>query len=314
MSFNVAKFFRDYHFDIAPKNSKHARSGWTNTHCPFCNGRDYHLGINNISGAVKCWKCGTHSQTDMIKALLSCDFSTAEAIREEYTTERSARSTYQGKDSTRENKNIVCEYPTGTANLTTAHKAYLERRGFNAEHLEKVWGLKGTSHIGDYRFRIIAPILFDGVMVSYQGRDITDKQALRYKACKQKDEVMEHQNVVYGLDLVKGDHCVVVEGIVDAWRMGPGGVSCFGTAFTLAQVNLLASRLKRVSILFDADDDNAAAMARELAVALSALGVEVEILDISDTPSEYLVDPEKGIDPGNTQQWYADQIMKELNL
>lgn len=299
--FNVIKFYKDYRIPIYT-SGKHYRQGWVNTDCPFCKGKDGHLGIHINSGAVKCWKCGKHSQLDVIKALLGYDYGMAKEIQEEY----SERSRSHAKDETkqhRDSRNNVCEYPTGTTNLTERHKAYLESRNFDPEKLEKLWRLKGTEHLGKYKFRIIAPIMFNGVMVSYQGRDITGKSDLRYKACKQENEIIPHQDMVYGIDHVKkGGSCVLVEGIFDVFRLGYGSVSCFGTSFTLSQVNLLASYVNRCFVLFDADDDNAINMAEQIAVLLSARGVEVELLELDEG------------DPAELPQEEADQIMKELGF
>lgn len=299
--FNVIQFYKNYH--ITPVESgKHYRSGWVNIDCPFCKGKDGHLGIHISTGAVKCWKCGKHSQTDVIKALLNCDFPTAKDIQEEYTEQRRLKHTEERTRRTHKRLNRTCEYPTGTTAMTDRHRAYLRGRGFDAEHLEKVWGLLGTGNMGAYKFRIIAPILVDGCVVSYQGRDVTGKSPLRYKACVQENEVIEHQTTVYGLDLVKGDKCVLVEGIADCWRLGPGAVSCFGTSFLLAQVNLLADRFRVCYVLFDSDDDNAIKMAEQLACLLSARGVETEILELDEG------------DPGDMKQEDANKLMKELGF
>ena len=298
--FNALKLLQDHRIQHADSGSKHTRPGWVNVHCPFCKGYDYHLGIHISSGAVNCWKCGPHSQLELIKALLSCDWNSAKEIQEEYTQ--------KGKGTTRGTKEhitlstkTVCEYPSGTEAMKTLHRAYLEGRNFDPEHLEKIWGLKGTGHLGDYKFRVIAPIVLGGRMVSFQGRDVTGKSSLRYKACEQINEVLPHQNVVYGLDLVKGDSCIVVEGIADVWRLGPGAVSCFGTSFTIAQVNLLKN-IRRIFVLFDSDEENAIKMSNRLAHMLSSLGVTVEVLELDEG------------DPAEMPQSEATALMRELFL
>lgn len=311
--FNIIKFCKDYRLLITT-TGKHFRPGWVNIDCPFCHGRDGHLGVHILSGAVKCWKCGKHSMVSVIMRLLDVDFPVAIDIHENYCANQRPSHNKNVKDSPRERLNKVCALPYGCTALTTRHKQYLAERGFDADYIEKTWGLLGTGPVGPYKFRIIAPIVVDGVMVSYQGRDITEKSDLRYKACRQEDELIEHQTIVYGGDYARGNSCLVVEGITDVWRMGYGSVSCFGTAFTLAQVNFLVSHYRKCFILFDADDVNAINMARELAAMLSARGLDVELIDISDTPKEYLINPKKGIDPANLQQWYANQIMKEVGL
>ena len=309
--FDVIKFYKDYSIPIQDRG-KHVTAGWVNVGCPFCKGSS-HLGVHINSGAVKCWSCGKHSMISVIMALLDCDFPAAKDIHEEYNQNNRTKYNTERTRTRQKRHKTICEYPTGTGPLTERHKAYLSGRGFDAEHLEEVWGLLGTNHIGDYKFRVIAPIMVDGIMVSYQGRDITGKSELRWKACKQEDEVIEHQTIVDGLDYIHDRKAVIVEGRADTWRLGPGSICTFGIAFTLAQVNLIAERLDVAFIMFDAEEQ-AQKQAQELAALLSARGVEVELIDISDTPPECLVDPEKGIDPGNLQQWYADKIMKELGF
>jgi hypothetical protein len=310
--FNVLQFYKDYHIDCSDSGSKHCRKGWINIDCVFCGGDDYHLGINISTGACKCWKCGNHSQLEVIKELLECDYNAAKDIHKEYC-QNDNRHIHSSKSQPHREHKTTCEYPTGTSALNDRQRAYLELRGFDSYELEKTWGLKGTGNLGDYKFRIIAPIMYNGKMVSYQGRDYTGKSELRYKACKQENEVIEHQTIVYGLDLVGGERALLVEGIFDCFRFGAGAISCFGIAFTTAQVNLIASRIRFLSVLFDAEEQ-AQKQARAIAIQLTALGVEVEILDISDTKPEELVDPEKGIDPGNLLQSVADKIKKELEL
>ena len=64
----------------------------------------------------------------------------------------------------------TCEMPDGAKGLTSKHTNYLMERNFPPRVLRGIWGLKGTGNVGPYKFRIIAPIFVDGVLVSYQGR------------------------------------------------------------------------------------------------------------------------------------------------
>ena len=73
--------------------------------------------------------------------------------------------------------------------LTRPHKNYLIKRNFDPDELEFKWRLVSTGPVGPYKHRIIAPIYFNEKLVSYQGRDITDKAKLKYKACKRILEV-----------------------------------------------------------------------------------------------------------------------------
>ena len=305
MNFDAAKFYSDYNIDNCESGHKRCRPGWIQIHCPFCAGsRGYHLGFHIASGAVKCWRCGTHGQIEVIRALTGSDYNAAKDIQREY---RATRHTQRNKDDLKANPIRVrvrseTKLPVACTELTERHRKYLEGRKYDPDELIETWGLKAVGPIGKYKWRIIAPIYFDGKLVSYQGRDITDKSDLKYKACEKCDEVMEHQTIVYGYDEAKGDACIVVEGIADVWRLGPGAVCCFGTSFTMSQVNLLAKKFKKVYVMFDGGELNAIRMAEQLAALLAGRGCEVEILELDHG------------DPGEMQQSEADKLMKELGL
>jgi len=184
--------------------------------------------------------------------------------------------------------------------MTQHHRKYLEFRGFDPEKIERVYGLKGTLGIGPYKWRIIIPIFFKGELVSYQGRDITDQQELKYKACSKEKEIVHHKHILYALDLVQGDSVMVVEGVFDAWRFGPGCVATFGTGYSKKQARLLTN-FKRVSIIFD-PEEAAQKRARELGMAVAVQGIEVEILKLVE------------VDPADMCQDAADDLKKEIGM
>ena len=152
--------------------------------------------------------------------------------------------------------------------------------------------------MGDYKHRIIAPIYFKGNMVSYQARIPIDGSDLPYKACKEENEIIHHKNILYGLDLAKALDVVLVEGITDAWRMGPGAVASFGIKMKMSQILLLAEHFKFIHIMFD-DERQAIREADKIGTTLSMLECEVDLCLI------------KG-DPGALSQKKADRYMKSL--
>ena len=160
------------------------------------------------------------------------------------------------------------------------HRNYLASRNFDPKELEKTWKLYGTGPIGPYKFRIIAPIFYGGRMVSYQGRDITGKSKIKYKACSKSMELVNHKRILYGLDFVN-DVAIIVEGIADVWRLGKGAVATFGIEFTQPQVAIL-SKLRKCFIMFDAEEI-AQKKAKELAESIVSLNpnVKVEIIKLS---------------------------------
>ena len=116
-----------------------------------------------------------------------------------------------------------------------------------------------------------------GAVVSFQGRFLEErKDGMRYKACPLKYARANYKDMLYGADLAAHkESVVVVEGVVDAWKLGPGAVATFGTGFTAAQVKAL-SYWKSVVVAYD-NEPEAQAHARDLAYRLNALGVSVGI-------------------------------------
>lgn len=156
-----------------------------------------------------------------------------------------------------------------------------------------------TGHIGAYSHRILAPIYFNGKVVSYQCRATRTHQKLPYLACAKREEVIEHKSMLYGFDVaVRLNKCVVVEGVTDVWRLGPGAVATFGKGFTPAQVLLISNHFDQIFVLPDSDVPES----ETITPALEALGKEVEELNLSWG------------DPDDLSQKQADELMKELGF
>ena len=99
-----------------------------------------------------------------------------------------------------------------------------------------------------------------------------------------------------------------MEGRADLWRLGYGAVCLFGIAFTMYQVNLLASRYKQVFIMFDAEETLekrkiTQKQALKLAALLTARGIKVEILELEGYK-----------DPGDMPDREAHYLMKDIGL
>ena len=161
--------------------------------------------------------------------------------------------------------------------------------------LERLWDLQGTNHLGPYKFRVIAPVYFNRELVSFQGRDVTGRSKLPYKACRKTKEVRDHKHCLYGQWKVVSSNVVVVEGIMDVWRLGVGSVATFGVEYSKQQVELL-SHYQKVYILYDGDQAGRVAAGR-LGVELSGFECEVEVLELDEG------------DPGEMSQEDADDLM-----
>ena len=307
MPFDVNRFCRDYRVDSTTKHN-HCSSGWTNVHCPMCKGSDnFHLGINPETGQCHCWRCGGHSLRNTLKAILGdTSWGQINAILDEYTVGKIASTEPKEKRSrtiSPNSKELVLPY--GSGELLPIHKRYLKRvRGFDPIKLEKTYGLKGTCEFGPYKYRIIAPIYDKGQLVSYQGRDITGKSELRYKACSTRFEKIHHKFLLYGewlMDSHYNQNIVVVEGITDQWRLGIGSVGVFGIEWTLAQA-LRLCKYKKVIVLFD-EGVQAQIQAEKLCNLVALNGVEAERVTLNLL---------KGKDPADLGDEEAHEVMNYL--
>lgn len=257
---------------------KNVSPGWVNIQCPFCDDHSNHCGINPSKYYVHCWKCGRHSIKELLVALLNISYKQANEIIKENETYDPIHS-YQQK---RQNTNSTLHLPAGTGELKKMHKDYLLSRNFDPEEISSKWKIKGTGVLGPYSYRIIIPIIINGKLVSYQGRDVTGKSELRYMACQPDDEVISHKSIVYGCDTVKDRKAIIVEGVFDVWRLGTGTIATFGTSYSNAQIKFINQIMDTAFLLFDPGDEQAAGKAYKLALQLSAIGTACELIELED--------------------------------
>jgi hypothetical protein len=291
MIFDARTFLKAYNVRTQ-EHGENWQKGWLQINCPFCSDTMFHGGFKLLTGGYNCWRCKYHKTREIVSKLVRIPESNVTPIIKNFLI----LSPFE-PDETRETKRpSELKLPAFTDELETMHLKYLTDRNFNPKRLQKEWGLLGTGIHGPYKFRIIAPIYFNNILVSYQGRDITDKARQRYKGCALEREVIPHKNLLYGIDKV-GNTAIIVEGITDVWRIGPGAVATFGTTYTPSQINVLANMVDHVVIMYDADAEEEQ---EKLAADLSAVGLTVEELTL-----------ESG-DPGDLQPNDIRALRKEF--
>lgn len=294
MKFDVISFLDEYNIPYKSEG-KNWQPGWTQICCPFCHDSGWHGGFNISAGYYNCWRCGHHDTPFVIMKLVpNIQIYEARTIMALFMIFDDGSKVERKKAAAKE-----CEWPMGTTDCNGSHGKYLWDRGFDLPKIVGTWGIRATGPLGDYKFRIIAPIIVDGVMVSYQGRDITGKQKLRYKACRIEEEVIHHKHIVYGIDYVKNGRCIIVEGITDVWRLGPGAIAMFGIEWTNEQLLFLVERVKEGLVLFDSGSVD---KARMLVSELNSLGLDFRVAELDEG------------DPGDMSQEDADQLMKLINI
>jgi len=272
-------------------SGKNVSEGWTSVSCPACGERSNHGAFSPDGNAYSCFRCGKHS----VKKIISTYTSWQEAT--ELLKEYSDFLTYHETSRTQRASSVQWP-PDGAVSMPSLHSEYLHSRGYDPKQLRDMFGIQCVYQTGLFKYRIVIPVYDKGRIVTYVGRDITNKAPLKYKNLAERDSITPVKEVVYNLDNIY-DVGIICEGIFDAWRFGSHGVCVFGLQFTNAQTNALANRLKRAFIVFDSEP-TAYEKAHELGSILAFQGVDVEIISI-----DYK-------DPGEMSQEEADEIKHEL--
>ena len=300
MNFNVLQLYKDYHVSYQTEGHKHCRPGWANIPCPFCTGNPgLHLGVTVDGGRFYCWRCGWHPASKVMSVILNKSEFEAKKILRQYAIGFVLSPEVHSKIGRK-----LLKFPSNTTPLQKNHIKYLEnKRHFDAAQLEERWGLMGTNVLSmldgtNYAHRILCPVYWDGKLVTFQCRDITDKHKLKYLACNKEREVIHHKDILYGMQEAWGDTGICVEGITDVWRLGFPAFATFGIEYTHKQIRAMKKHFKRVFVLFD-DEPQAVLKAEQLVSELQFRGVFSEKVSIYG-------------DPGGMAQADANYLVKEL--
>jgi hypothetical protein len=249
------------------------------TQCPFCNSNKPTLGLHITNGFSTCWKCGWHSLWDTVKILTG--ETNPKPIIEKYGGRVYGNHKEEAPIRRRPTKIIVPGKDDWNPRLRAWN--YIEKeRHFDPEKIISPYGLKYTTHeAGDYSYRIVFPIIFEGRIVSYQARTYINND-LRFMACKQDDEILDHQHLIYNWDrCLNSENVLLVEGLFDCIRLGLNNVGAvFGTSTTVEQANLLRNQFKNVFLLFDQGEEEAMMKAEKFAYQIGSSKCNVEILDL----------------------------------
>lgn len=290
---DIQRFLDDYNIDYAT-SGKNVASGFININCPHCEDKSKHGGFPKNGSIYLCWRCGRHDIAETLSLITGISKKDIISIKKQYN------NYIESNEEQYEYHNETILVPGGK--LTKQHKDYLFGRNFDADFLERKYDLRGTLATRDlYAYRIITPIYYKQRIVSYQGRDFTGKQELRYVTCKPEFEIIHHKKILFNMDNATSDKVIVVEGTYDAFRFGDNTVATMGTGYTREQVSLLAKTYDEIYTMFDPEID-AQNRAKQLLTDLSMAGKKVMNIRLDSG------------DPAEQTEETVREIKKDLKL
>jgi hypothetical protein len=221
--------------------------------CPYCGDTRFRLYVSyrwntkddsgKTSGLhlIQCFNenCNTSSFRDQLQTYIAKRVATRS-----YHAELQKAESFQAVDLPG-----MC-IPLHSLPFDHPSRAYLQSRRFDPDELSKLWNvhycqstavdengfIPGTNiraHL--VQGRIIFPVYRAGVMVGFQARVIGDHQVKYYTM-----PGLRKQYMLYNGDRAKGyDFGVVVEGVLDAIRVGPQAVALLGKTMSWRQRELI---------------------------------------------------------------------------
>lgn len=299
---DFVKLFKDYNIEYSTRVNR----GWVNVKCPHCDDHSFNCGFNPAGDYVHCWRCGGHNIRYTLSILLRISQSKLDEILECYKGRTGLLYELNGKKIPQA-KHL--ELPNDT--FTLAERKYLKARNFSPRFLHEKYGVVGGGIAGDWKYRIIIPLYLGGRLVSWTGRSIFDKEKIkqlkipRYKNLSIEKSVINPKHALFNLDNSNSDTVILTEGAFDVMRLGDDCVCSFGTELTQEQVKVIASKYKKVFVMFD-NEEEAQKKARKFGMQLSSMGVEVEVVDAY---SDFGVN-----DGAELNEAQVKKIKKELGL
>lgn len=275
---------------------KNVTSGWVEVQCPFCADSSHHCGVNHSTELFNCWICGRKGHfVDLLMELTGLSFAACKSLVIESTATfrepvvDTIRHTFEEKLSEPElSSDVEVELPKRFELITcdtnsSLLDAYLQRRNFTRALLMD--HKCGICKSGPYMHRLIAPVFYQGKLVSFQAADMTGFGSLPYRAAPLS--MGRINDYLYGYDEID-KIMIVVEGLTDKWRAGKESVAAFTSHLTPSQRELIKKKeLDELYFCFD-PELTAYFKSREEAEEFRAYVPKVEVLRLP-----YGKDPDK---------------------
>lgn len=236
-----------------------------NIQCPYptCGDHSNHCGIFKDTLGYHCWKCNQTGTFDYLIAYI-----THQPV-EDCTEEIASFGINFGEDvvdqifallhpelpeleSEDNNEKITLPKYFELVTHTTVFPLldqYLQRRNIARETLME--HQCGVCTVGECMNRLVIPVYLDGEVVSYQAADLTGRSDVKYRTAEN-----EINQFLYRWDRLdpNAGYLILVEGVLDAWRVGGNAVATFGTSLTTQQRTLIIqAQFPCVVVCWDGD-------------------------------------------------------------
>jgi hypothetical protein len=243
---NVLQLLDDLGVPHIEEGHHHCTVHRTQIDCPFCSPAEdkYRMGIHLTRLYASCWTCGSSSLANVIAALAHVGYTEAKSLIAPLT-----RQALFTQDAAHNHRLIL---PHGLQELTKAHVRYLQQRGIDVKQAQSLWGLKGLTISPDMPWRIWVPVYHQDEVMSWTTRKINDQGAgPKYITARPDQERAPARHFLIGMHLVH-NAIIVVEGPMDAMRIGPGAAATMGVNYSQEQFNTIVSVPLRY-VCFDSD-------------------------------------------------------------
>ena len=250
--------------------AKHSTAGWVNFVCPFCGNGSSNLGMgyHTVGHYVHCWKCGHHPLPQTLAAAAGLSLPAARQLLGDVA--RPLRA--EDAAITRPGRLVR---PAGVTDLKKPHAEYLLSRGLGVKAAAR-WGIMGIGIASRLAWSLYIPVTLDGEEVSWTTRALGNT-GMRYVGAGSKEEKVPRKRLLYGEDFVR-HQIVIVEGPLDAVRIGPGAVATMGVSYSRHQLLRLSHYPSR-AVLFD-NEAGAQRRARKLVRELEAFPGTTHLVEL----------------------------------
>ena len=252
--------------------------------CPWCSDSSYHLGISKDGTHMSCWKCGRHQVVEFIKIVEQTTWQKAKERFKQFQTDE----VIEIEDSGERIRPTSYQLPqTFTEIFPQIAKDYIAKRRYDFLDLRKKYGILWGGEIGRAKNRICFPVKENNRIVNWVGRSIYNGKDIQpYMFERNESALVQRGELLFGLDDVKGDKAILVEGVFNVTRLGPGTVAMLSTNFSRAQVLKLKQKgIGKFWLCFDGEEA-AQKRAQELEACLT--WAEVRYIELP----KYAEDPD----------------------